>query len=190
MWNCCTCWWILKCLFSFCLALPVISKCMELSMGSGNDRKLKGSKRALMWPQVLHFTWDLSCPWKRSTTIERFLRKWFSQACERETHRCPQSEKKKTFHQCVHIGSFKSAELMYWAWQGLKTGVLTLTSVATSWSGRPSLSLSSTYGFSCTRFKSSWSPSKRNAKSSWESCCWKPLNLGAYFAIVHYKNVF
>lgn len=106
-------------MFSFCLALPVISKCMELSMGSGNDRKLKGSKRALMWPQVLHFTWDLSCPWKRSTTIERFLRKWFSQACERETRRCPQGEK-MTFHQCVHIGSFKSAELMYWAWQGLK----------------------------------------------------------------------
>ncbi len=69
-------------MFSLCLASPVISKCMELSMGSGSDRKLKGSKRALIWPQVLHFTWDLSCPWKRSTTIERFLRKWFSQACD------------------------------------------------------------------------------------------------------------
>lgn len=84
-------------MFSLFLTSPVISKCMELSMGSGSDRKLKGSKRALMWPQVLHFTWDLSCPWKRSTTIERFLRKWFSQACERETRRCPQGEE-ITFH--------------------------------------------------------------------------------------------
>ena len=41
---------------------PVISRCIELSMGSGRDRKLKGSNRALMWPHVLHFTWDLSCP--------------------------------------------------------------------------------------------------------------------------------
>lgn len=41
-------------------ASPVISRCMELSMGRGKDRKLKGSKRALMCPHVLHFTWDLS----------------------------------------------------------------------------------------------------------------------------------
>lgn len=62
-------------------SVPVISRCMELSMGSGRDRKLKGSKRALMCPHVLHFTWDLSWPWKRSTTMERFLRRWFSHAC-------------------------------------------------------------------------------------------------------------
>lgn len=59
----------------------MISRCIELSMGSGRDRKLKGSKRALMCPHVLHFTWDLSWPWKRSTTMERFLRRWFSHAC-------------------------------------------------------------------------------------------------------------
>jgi len=52
-------------------------------------------------------------------------------------------------------------------------------------SGRPSLSFSSTYGLSWTLFKSSCKPSKRNARSSCESCCWKPLNLGAYFPIVH-----
>lgn len=62
-------------------SVPVISRCIELSMGSGRDRKLKGSKRALMCPHVLHFTWDLSWPWKRSTTMERFLRRWFSHAC-------------------------------------------------------------------------------------------------------------
>ena len=62
---------------------PVISRCMELSMGSGRDRKLKGSKRALMWPHVLHFTWDLSCPWNRSTTMDRFLRRWFSHAFDK-----------------------------------------------------------------------------------------------------------
>lgn len=59
----------------------MISRCIELSMGRGRDRKLKGSKRALMCPHVLHFTWDLSWPWKRSTTMERFLRRWFSHAC-------------------------------------------------------------------------------------------------------------
>ncbi len=108
MWDWRTCWWILKCLFSLCLASPVISKCMELSMGSGSDRKLKGSKRALIWPQVLHFTWDLSCPWKRSTTIERFLRKWFSQACD-EKHTDVVRVKKRfplAYHQCAHLGSF------------------------------------------------------------------------------------
>lgn len=61
------------------------------------------------------------------------------------------------------------------------------TSAATSQSGRPSLSFNSTYGFSWTRLRSSWRPSKRKARSSWESCCWNPLNLGAYFAMVHYK---
>jgi hypothetical protein len=61
------------------------------------------------------------------------------------------------------------------------------TSAATSQSGRPSLSFSSTYGFSWTRLRSSWRPSKRKARSSCESCCWNPLNLGAYFAMVHYK---
>lgn len=66
--------------------------------------------------------------------------------------------------------------------------LLTHTSAATSQSGRPSLSFSSTYGLSWTLFKSSWRPSKRKARSSCESCCWKPLNLGAYFAIVHYKK--
>lgn len=55
-------------------------------------------------------------------------------------------------------------------------------------SGRPSLSLSSTYGLSWTLFKSSCKPSKRNARSSCESCCWKPLNLGAYFPIVHWNK--
>ena len=35
--------------------------------------------------------------------------------------------------------------------------------------------------------RSSCRPSKRKARSSWESCCWNPLNLGAYFAMVHYK---
>lgn len=60
----------------------MISRCIELSMGSGRDRKLKGSKRALMCPHILHFTWDFSWPWKRSTTMERFLRRWFSHACD------------------------------------------------------------------------------------------------------------
>lgn len=64
----------------------MISRCMELSMGRGRDRKLKGSKRALMWPHVLHFTWDLSWPWNRSTTMERFLRRWFSHAWREERH--------------------------------------------------------------------------------------------------------
>ena len=62
-----------------------------------------------------------------------------------------------------------------------------LTSEATSQSGLPSLSFSSTYGLSWTRFRSSCRPSRRKASSSWESCCWKPLNRGAYLAIVHQR---
>lgn len=67
-------------------------------------------------------------------------------------------------------------------------GKILLTSWATLTSERPSLSLSSTYGLSCTRFKSSWSPSRRKASNSWESCCWDPLNRGAYFPIVHWTK--
>ena len=67
--------------------LPIISKCMELSIGRGNERKLKGSKRALTWPQVLHLTWERSWPWNKSTTIERFLLRWFSHAWAHSQHR-------------------------------------------------------------------------------------------------------
>lgn len=62
------------------MLIPMISRCIELSIGRGSDRKLNGSKRALTCPQVLHLTCDLSWPWNRSTTIERFLLRWFSQA--------------------------------------------------------------------------------------------------------------
>ena len=60
--------------------LPVISRCIQLSMGRGRVRYWKGSKRTLVWPHSLHRTWDLSWPWNRSTMMERFRSKWFSHA--------------------------------------------------------------------------------------------------------------
>ena len=36
--------------------------------------------------------------------------------------------------------------------------------------------------------RSSWSPSRTKANSSWASCCWKPLNLGAYLPMVNWTH--
>ncbi len=50
------------------------SKCTELSIGNGRDRMAKGSKRTLSWPHTLQVTFDLSCPWNRSTITDLEMR--------------------------------------------------------------------------------------------------------------------
>uniref|UniRef100_A0A0A9GV24 Uncharacterized protein n=1 Tax=Arundo donax TaxID=35708 RepID=A0A0A9GV24_ARUDO len=65
---------------------------------------------------------------------------------------------------------------LYWPWQistmieSFRAKWLPQYSSATSSSGRPSESFASEYGLHFTRFKSSWSPSNRKARSSCESC--------------------
>ena len=60
--------------------LPITSKWMELSIGKGSDRYVKGSNLTLSWLQTLQVTLDLSWPWYKSTIMDWFLLMWFSQA--------------------------------------------------------------------------------------------------------------
>lgn len=43
------------------LFVPMTSKLNVLSRGRGRERKVKGSKRTLLYPHILHVTTDLSC---------------------------------------------------------------------------------------------------------------------------------
>mmetsp|Transcript_2359 Transcript_2359/g.7963 ORF Transcript_2359/g.7963 Transcript_2359/m.7963 type:complete len:204 (-) Transcript_2359:126-737(-) len=56
-------------------------------------------------------------------------------------------------------------------------------SAATTSSGRPSASASSTYAFFLTRFRSSWMPSSMYESSSCASCCPNPWNCSACTAM-------
>src|SRR6187402_2888559 len=61
----------------------------------------------------------------------------------------------------------------------IASGLLTMSSVESGFS---------MYGFFLTRLKSSWRPSRRNPRNSWESCWPYPENEGAYLPMVVLKN--